>query len=245
MSAATPRTPGVAPGQSAPAPREKPAYEVLRTAEPIRVDGNIDEPAWSAAPTLGPFADNRDGSRSPIVTEARILYDDHFIYFCFRNVDDNISATMTKRDASLWEEEVNEVFVQADPTKSFYIELEVNPLGAIFDAFFLDIRKPLHYGSWNSERLQAAVQVEGTVDGRPGDRGWTCEIALPLEDVVPAPHTPPEPGDRWRVNLYRIERVPSVVELAAFPTGRDFHVPSKFGEIVFSDRTAGSRPAHP
>lgn len=215
---------------------ERRSYEVLRTGQPIRVDGKLDEAAWAGARPVGAFVNNRDGSPSPIRTEAKILYSDRFLYFAFRNVDENIWATMTRRDAHLWQEEVVEVFLQADPRQTSYIELEVNPLGAMLDIFLLDIRKPLHYESWNSEKLQWAVQVHGAVDGKPGDKEWTCEIALPLEDVVPAPNTPPAPGDRWRLNLYRVEKLPKPASLAWSPTRKDFHVPAMFGEIVFSDR---------
>jgi len=223
--------------QAAAQPSSRPTYEVKRTDDPIVVDGKLDEPAWSNAPAIT-LVNNSDGSASPIRTECKLLYDAKFIYFGFRDEDKNIWATMTKRDAHLWEEEVDEVFVQADPGQTSYIELEINPLGAIFDAFLLDVLKPLHYESWNSEKLKWAVHVDGTVDGQPGDTEWTAEIALPFEDVVPAPHTPPLPGDRWRVNLYRIEKLPVPAKLAWSPTGKDFHVPAKFGEIVFSERKA-------
>ncbi|HZS53174.1 MAG TPA: carbohydrate-binding family 9-like protein [Bryobacteraceae bacterium] len=221
--------------QTVTQPSKQPIYEVDRTDRPIDIDGKLDDPAWAGAPAIV-LVNNNDGSTSPIRTECKILYDANFIYFGFRNEDKNIWATMTKRDAHLWEEEVNEVFVQADPRQTSYIELEINPLGAIFDAFLLDIRKPLHYESWNSEKIKWAVHVDGTVDGQPGDREWTSEIALPLEDVVPASHTPPQSGDRWRVNLYRIEKLPIAAKLAWSPTGKDFHVPAMFGQLVFTDR---------
>jgi hypothetical protein len=73
---------------------------------------------------------------------------------------------MKRRDEHLWEEEVVEVFLQADPNQPSYIELEVNPLGAMLDIYLLAVRKPLHYESWNSEKLRWAVQVDGTVDGK-------------------------------------------------------------------------------
>ncbi len=215
-----------------------PAYEVFRAGEPIRVDGRLDEAAWAKAPAMK-FVNNLDGSPNPLGTEARILYDDRFLYFAFRLADENIWATMRRRDEHLWEEEVVEVFVQADPRHPSYIELEVNPLGTMLDIFLLDVRKPLHYESWNSEKLRWAVQVDGTVDGKPGDRAWTCEIALPLEDVATGPHIPPQPGDRWRLNLYRVEKLPSPAKLAWSPTLKsDFHVPERFGEIVFSEKRA-------
>jgi len=211
-----------------------PVYEVRRTAGPIKVDGKLDDTAWKKAPLVGDFVNTSDGSQSAYKTEARVLYDENFIYFAFRCVDDNIWSTMRRRDEHLWEEEVVEVFLQGDPNQPSYIELEVNPLGAMLDIYMLAVRKPLHYESWNSEKLRWAVQVDGTVDGKPGDREWNCEIALPLEDVVTAPHNPPLPGDRWRMNLYRGEQRPTPANLAWSPTFRDdFHIPQRFGEIVF------------
>jgi hypothetical protein len=226
--------PGAGPARTAP--DERPVYEVLRTTQPIQVNGILDEAAWAAAPLLGPFLNNRDGSPSPLKTEARVLYDDRFVYFASHFEDENIWATMKNRDEHLWTEEVVEVFLRADRSQKSYIELEVNPLGTLIDIFLLDIRKPIPYPSWNSAKIQWAVRVEGSVDGQPGDKGWSCEIALPLEDVVPAPNTPPRPGDRWLMNMYRVEKQPERASLAWSPTGKDFHQPDKFGEIVFTDR---------
>jgi len=212
-----------------------PVYQVGRASGPIRIDGKLDDPAWKKAPLVGDFVNTSDGSQSAYKTEARVLYDENFIYFAFRCADDNIWSTMKRRDEHLWEEEVVEVFLQADPNQPSYIELEVNPLGAMLDIYMLAARKPLLFGSWNSEKLQWAVQVDGTVDGKAGDREWTCEIALPVEDIVTAPHLPPQPGDRWRMNLYRGEQLPKAANLAWSPTMRDdFHIPQRFGEIVFS-----------
>ena len=214
-----------------------PSYEVARVVQRIKVDGQLDEPAWAQTPVVGDLVNNHDGSRSQHKTEARVLYDDNFLYFSFRSADTNIWSTFKRRDEHLWLEEVVEVFLQASPTVPNYIELEVNPLGTMLDIYLLDTRKPLHYESWNSEKLQWSVQVAGTVDGKNDDREWTCEIALPMEDVVTAAHLPPQAGDRWRMNLFRVERLPVVAELAWSPTlQNDFHILPRLGEIVFTDR---------
>jgi len=218
---------------------QKPVYEALKTGAAIQVDGRLDEPVWSVVPAVGPFRQNANGQSSELETEARITYDDEFVYFAFRCSDPNVWSTRGKRDMHLWEEEVVEAFIQGSPAHPSYIELEVNPLGAMLDIYLLDIRKPIPYESWNSSRLKWAVQVDGTVDGNPGDKGWTCEIALPIEDVVTAPNRPPKPGDRWRLNLYRGDSKPARAGLAWSPTMRpDFHVPSMFGELVFTGRMA-------
>jgi len=220
-----------------PNQRPLPTYEVARVTSPIKIDGQLDERAWQEVHGVGDFVNNRDGSASNLKTEARVLYDDKYLYFGFRSIDRNIWATMKRRDEHLWLEEVVEVFLQANQTIPNYIELEVNPLGTMLDIYLLDTRKPLHYESWNSENLRWAVHVDGTVDGKDGDREWACEIALPLEDVATAVHIPPQPGNRWRMNLYRVERKPEVAELAWSPTLQDdFHVLPRLGEIIFTDR---------
>jgi hypothetical protein len=222
--------------------QELPTYEVARVTSQIKIDGQLDERAWADTRLVGAFVNNRDGSPSKLTTEARILYDDKSIYFAFRAVDKNVWATMKRRDEHLWLEEVVEVFLQANPAIPNYIELEVNPLGTMLDIYLINTRKPLHYESWNSEKLQWAVHVDGTVDGKGGDREWTCEVALPLEDIATAPHLPPQPEDRWRVNLYRVERLPEVAELAWSPTLQDdFHVLPRLGEIVFTDKRVPKR----
>jgi hypothetical protein len=212
----------------------QPTYEVRPVSGPLSVDGALIEPAWETAKKMS-FVDNRTGAARGPETWAKIIYDDTYLYFAFYCADDNIWSTYTQRDQHLWTEEVVEVFIQADLRHPSYLELEVNPLGTMLDIFLIDTRKPLKYESWNSSRLLWAVQVDGTVDGRPGDKAWTCEIALPHEDVVTAPNNPPKQGDRWQLNLYRVENRPNRAGLAWSPTLKpDFHVPAQFGEIVFA-----------
>jgi len=217
--------------------QQVPSYQASRVTTSVKVDGRLDESAWKDAPLVGNFVNNRDGTRSPLATEAKVLYDEKFVYFSFRVVDKNIWSTFKKRDQHLWLEEVVEVFLQADPAIPNYIELEVNPLNTMLDIYLIDTRKPLRYESWNSEQLQWAVKVDGTIDGKSGDREWTCEIALPVDDITTAPNRPPRPGDRWRMNLFRVERRPEIAELAWSPTMQDdFHILRRFGELVFTDR---------
>ncbi len=212
-------------------------YDVSRVTTKLEIDGQLNERAWADTQAVGALVNNRDGSPTKLSTEAKILYDQNFIYFAFRSDDTNIWSTMKKRDEHLWLEEVVEVFLQADPSVPNYIELEVNPLGTMLDIYLINARKPLHYESWNSEKLRWAVSVDGTVDGKENDRGWSVEIALPLEDIATAPHLPPLVGDRWRLNLYRVEKLPFSAELAWSPTLQDdFHVLPKLGEIVFTNR---------
>ncbi len=100
-----------------------PVYQVQRISGPIRVDGKLDDTAWKKAPLVGEFREHRGRFQE--------YDDDNYLYFAFRSVDDNIWSTMKQRDEHRWEGEVVEVFLQADPNQPSYIELEINPLGAM------------------------------------------------------------------------------------------------------------------
>src|ERR1043166_1600791 len=63
-----------------------PVYEVARTTVPIKVDGKLDDPAWAKTRGVGDFVSTSDGSPSQYKTEAKVLYDDNFLYFSFRCV---------------------------------------------------------------------------------------------------------------------------------------------------------------
>jgi hypothetical protein len=150
---------------------------------------------------------------------------------------------MTERDAPLWDEEVVEIFLDANRDKIGYVEIEVNPLNTLVDLYVLN--RPPHpmqtlFG-WDSAGIRHAVSVDGDPrqpDSR--DRAWSAEMALPWEDFLTAPHLPPHAGDSWRMNLYRIDQFQSQSglgqqELYAWSPTRceTFHVPQCFGKIVF------------
>jgi len=68
---------------------------------------------------------------------------------------------------------------------------------------------------------------------------------VPFSQLISAPHIPPEPGDTWRANIYRIDRparrslggggAADASEFTAWsPTKmHDFHVTEAIGNLVF------------
>lgn len=238
----------------APAQEEVPTYTCWKTALPLVVDGKGDEPAWQEAVPVELvdvrfLSGDRHHSRR---TEARMSWDEQYFYFLFAVEDPDVWSIYSQRDMQLWQEEVVEIFIDPDGDSQNYAEVEVNPLNAIFD---LLLSKPWSrngqgFAEWNPG-LATAVQVSGTVnDPADVDQGWSAEIALPwsalgkdILDVSGAKSLPPRPGDEWRLNLYRFERVrqngaETEAQASAWsPVGRvDFHVPERFGRVVFRDR---------
>lgn len=217
---------------------ELPVYICRRATGPIVIDGCLDEPAWaSAAPVSLVLADTGAAPRQP--TQARLLWDDDYLYVAFSCKDNDIWGTTTERDQDIHNQEVVEVFIDAACCGSAYVEIEVSPLNAVLDLFMLwrdDRQRGLW--DWDSAGLQTAVVVDGDPWHRGTcDRDWTVEMAIPMSDFEMAPNLPPRPGDTWRVNLYRIDRGVDGDEYTAWSPPRriNYHTPSRFGVLQFVD----------
>ncbi|MEA2064137.1 MAG: carbohydrate-binding family 9-like protein [Gemmatimonadota bacterium] len=215
-------------------------YVVKRTAMPVLADGRLDEPAWQKAERIRFEAKN--GGPPKQATTAMMVWDDKFLYIAFQCEDNDVWSTLTQRDDPLYNEEVVEVFIDADSDGETYVEYEINPLGVLFDGYILNRRGDRDLIlAWESKKVRWGVQVAGTLgDLSDTDTGWTVEYAIPLAEIVTGPHTPPRPGDKWRLNLYRIDRprgkqdTPSEGSLWSPVSGSTFHDPDCFGEIEFS-----------
>ncbi len=231
--------------QSAAAPPER--ITVPRFDSDVTMDGRLDEAVWQTAAELS-LVRNDGSGRGRDATEVRILYDESALYMAWIVHDTEIQGTFTERDSRFWEEEVVELFITPEDLAE-YIELQWNPLGAVFDATIhntLDdsgISQGI-VGDWTytAEGMTSAVTVEGTVqDSSDRDVQWIAEVRVPFSDLAAST---PEPGDTWRAGFYRYSRTEGqeVEELAWSPTLSDVHEPSRFGYLVFGADATGRGP---
>ena len=219
-------------------------YTVKRAATPIQIDGILSEPDWSGAALTEPFL--LYGRNAHFRTQAKLLWDDSYLYVGFICEDTDVWSSFTKRDSYLYQNDVVEVFLDPDGDGLNYAEIEVSPLNIVAD---LLLDKPYSAGGhgnwgWNLDSMLTGVTVNGTVNVRDSlDTLWTCEMALPFEGLAPIASSmsfPPQAGDSWRGNLFRQDylRTPtSSVEptsWSATDSAHGFHVPSTFGTITFS-----------
>jgi hypothetical protein len=202
------------------------------------VDGAIEAKVWRLAQPVSLVL--TESGKPPLQpTVARMLYDDDFLYAAFHCADSDIWGALPNHNDPIYREEVVEIFLDPARRRRCYVEIEVSPLNVTFEAYVLnDPRCPALQAltQWTCRGLRTAVHVERemTPRGRLG-KFWNCEMAIPFNQIPDAPHVPPKPGDRWRANLYRIDRAPRRVELSAWsPTGApNYHRPEKFGELLF------------
>jgi len=194
----------------------------------------MDEAEWSAAPQVT-LRGSYDGAPAPLRTQARLLYDDAHLYVGFDVEDPDLWGTHRRKDAPLYEQEVVEIFLDANADGRTYNELQVSPHNVHFDAYFPARRQGMNL-AWDSG-MQSAVRVRGTLDDASDrDGGWTVELRVPLARLAEVPRVPPRPGDRWRFNLYRLElpdrRTQQGQALSPLYVG-DFHALPRFAWLVF------------
>jgi hypothetical protein len=212
------------------------------THKPVTIDGKLDEAAWRGAQALDLQKVILAGGKPNQPTKARVMWDKENLYVGFECVDNDVWATYARRDMHLWEEEVVEIFVDPDGDGRNYLEFEVNPLNTQVDLKLptAGLGKLEDLLKWDAAGWKTAVTVDGTVGDRADtDRGWTCEMAIPLKDLVAAGEMP-KVGDQWRVNLYRIDRPNKKnkdldLQFSAWSAvQKGYHEPQHFGFLTFA-----------
>ena len=104
---------------------------------------------------------------------------------------------------------------------------------------------------WDYPGLRHAVHVEGTLNKRDDvDKGWSAELAFPwrgLRWLADGRSLPPKPGDVWRIDCSRFQKVGREGKLLNPSAGwtwnkhghYDSHIPETFTYVHFSDEVVG------
>lgn len=142
----------------------------------------------------------------------------------------------------VFQDECVELFWAEPDDPARYLEIVVNPRGAVYAA---RIHNPdASRATWTVTpgRVPQGLRVE--IEGEPGGtppeewHRWRCLLSLPWTSAS-AGGLPPVPGSVWRGNLYRIARGRTTRFEALSATGRsdppDFHVPPRFARFVFAE----------
>ncbi len=233
-------------GKAAPKPR----YTAYKLGAPIVLDGKLDDEAWSRIPTTSAFKTPGGGATKPSErTTAKLAWDDQFLYAGFTCPDSDIYNAHKGRDATLWKEDVVELYLDPGRDGRDYVELQVSPTGEIFDAVFASHRSPKWEDAAHKLTLDgmvARVDADGSVNRRGDgvtDKRWTAELRIPWAELPGVSAAPA--GGTWAMNLYRIGVHGERFMAAWTPVGGDFHNVSAFGTVTFSKAVRGARRARP
>ena len=204
---------------------------VLRCAHLALGDltADADTLPWRALPPVR-FADAITGAPPKQGTEVRVAWNDDEWRLLFVAEDTDPWATMTQRDAPLYEEETVEVFFDPAGDLESYFEIEVNPLGTVLDLVLRKSRSGYKGDiAWDCDGLRTLVRAHAG--------GWSAELAIPFASVT---NLPPRAGSQWRANFCRIDRpsrdgsLPRELTAWSPPLRASFHTPERFGVIEFA-----------
>jgi lysophospholipase L1-like esterase len=179
-----------------------PVFTAKRTAKAPTLDGKPDEPEWAKAQPIKSFGAFWSGQLPKKPHEARIMWDDQAMYFYAELPDNYLKAYGKKRNDTLWNGDVFELFFKPSKDKDPYYELQANPLGLILELpfprrgySFEELAAKPHQG------MEVAVHVDGDL-ANPGktDKKWTVEGRLPWK-MFDFAGGKPNPGDIWQFQL--------------------------------------------
>lgn len=150
----------------------------IRTAEPITVDGRLEEAVWSSTPRIEHFVDWRQLRLESLETVGRLAHDDRTLYVameCFDPKPAEISAAMPGADQYRLCDSV-EVLVVPRTGSNQFAHWIVDSLGTVFDAHTeKTVDGRISYtAKWNGGAQAKAMRLS--------DR-WTVELAIPLADI--------------------------------------------------------------
>jgi hypothetical protein len=220
-------------------PRGAAGYEVAALQEAGNPLLGAESPLWDAASVI-------EWGPAPYRTRFRASWDREALHVRFDAEDSVPWHTMTRRDDHIWEEEVVELFLDADGSGQHYAELEISPANVVCDLDVVTAWPNLESRTgWDWEGLTSAVHPWRGPGAGPG--GWTAVARLPwagLRSLYAGSGRvalPPARGAAWRFNVFRIKRPEGParpgdrVVYAAWskPAGPSFHDPAAFRPLTF------------
>lgn len=214
------------------------AAECRWASGPIRLDGKADEPAWQKAQTLD-FVVFWQKRKPKTATQARLLWDDQFLYFTAEMEDSDLYADIKERNGMLWFNDVFELFFKPRTDRLPYYEFQVNAANAQLELFFPSRGSGGYQRAAKTTKfgMESAVALHGTLnDWTDKDKGWTVEGRIPLS-AFEASGDKPKPGDKWRFALCRYDYSAAFDEPETSSTAPltqpSFHRYEDYGELTF------------
>lgn len=237
----------VAPGESkrvrwASAPPVKQnTYRVHRMKDNPTIDAEWDRAAWKDVPPLTlEYYMGDEPAHQPKV-QARVAYDDRFLYLIWKVEDKYVLAKRTKHQQSVCRDSCVEFFFTpgGDPKDEGYYNLETSCTGVKLFGIHVDGSKVEAFTDADFATIATASSLKGPIDPEiPAPTSWTLEYRIPLSLLEKCKAIErPKPGVTWRANFYKCADDAShphwlTWSPVTYPRP-SFHLPKYFGMLVF------------
>jgi hypothetical protein len=152
------------------------AASAARATSTPNIDGKPGDAAWASAPLIDQFLEYEpnEGAETRFRTEARVLYDDRYLYVMVRMFDpapDSIVSQLARRDVRAYSEHIKLVIDSYHDRRTAY-QFALNPAGVKRDFYVYDDQN--EDSSWD-----AVWDGEASIDSL----GWTAEFRIPLSQL--------------------------------------------------------------
>ncbi|MBZ2186581.1 MAG: carbohydrate-binding family 9-like protein [Bryobacter sp.] len=218
-----------------------PRLEVRRAANPLSIDGKLNDSAWAQAEAVTfqfPWP-NQTGAKQK--TTVRLLWDDKYLYLGYDCEDADITAQYTHRDDPTYKDDAVEAFINPAPAQTdVYLGFEMNARAVMYDYVYLAGK--FLFKRLDLDGLQLATHIDGTLNARGDkDKGWSLEVAIPFAEFEPLFRAArPREGDQWAINLNRWDGTEPDRRLSQWSdsglVAANPHNPRRFGTMVFRER---------
>lgn len=165
--------PLTAQAQTAP-----PQAQAAKVTTGPRIDGRLDDAAWSAAPLVGGFKQREphEGEAASEPTTVRILYDQANLYIGAELGDSDaasIRASELRRDNTLESDDTFAVLLDTYLDNRNAFVFRVNPRGTRYDALVRNESRS-YYSDWDEQWTAAATISETGGPSRSPFRSRSC-----------------------------------------------------------------------
>ena len=173
------------------------AVSAVRIAEPIRVDGLLDETAWDGVAPATDFVQQQPDEGRPAVhrTEVRFLYDATTLYVGALLYDEAPQRAITNELRRDFQEPNNDLFgvvLDTFQDRRTSYGFVTNPGGAQRETLAYD-QGERNDASWNAIWIARTAVIED---------GWSVEMAIPFKAL----RFFEAPEQHWGLNLIRVVR---------------------------------------
>jgi len=165
----------------------------VRLAEPLVLDGLLDDPVYSQVRAIGDFVQQEPHEGEPATerTELWIFFDDTTLYLsvrCYDSEPDRIIANEMRRDGNIFQNDNVQFAIDTFYDRRSGFSFQTNPLGALRDQEIGDERTT--NTDWNTVWDVKAART---------DEGWSAEFAIPFKSL----RYRASGAQTWGINMQR------------------------------------------
>ena len=210
-------------------------YQVHKAKNPISVNDGWNKAEWKKTKSIKIQNYMGDIPAFKPIAEAKMSYDDDYIYVIYRVKDRYVRSITDKINGPVWKDSAVEFFFSPEADNPMnYFNLEINCGGTP-----LLHHKKIRPTVEDIQKIEIKSSLPKVVDPEiTKPVTWTMSFKIPLSMIEKYTNVVrPKPGVSWRANFYKIAEINSNPHYITWNEVKNdkpqFHLPKFFGILKF------------